>query len=110
MLKKLAKRIDKEIRTAEDYVEQAFLIKHKSPSTAELFASFADEHLVHCEKLLKEGKRLIDTKYAGVASDSVKEADEAWMEKYKHIWEWEYRIAMESVVELRNKLSMYRNM
>lgn len=109
MLKKLAKRINKELEQARDYIHQAYLVRDKSTQTAELFATLADEELIHAEKLLREGKRLVDSNKAYSYEKTTKtEAEEAWAEKCKVIWEWETRVAMEEVSECRRMLSAYR--
>lgn len=107
MLKKIAKRINKEIEQAADYCQQAMLVKHEASTTADLFATLSDEEIVHAKKLLREGQRLIDDKSIK-SYDKEAEHDEAYHEKCKHIWEWEYRIAMERIAEIEYKLSMYR--
>lgn len=109
MLKKIAKRIEKEIAQAEDYCHQAFIIKHNYSTTAELFVQLASEELVHAKKLLREGQKLIDDKALMPHDNNTKETDDVYYEKCKHIWEWEYRIAMERVSELEYKLNMYRS-
>ena len=110
MLKKLAKRIEKELAQAEDYAEQAFLVRHKSTTTADLFISLCGEEIEHAEKLLKEGQRLLSD-----SSSVMKYLDEESTEpivhdKCKTIWEWETRLAMDKVLELKYKLSQYRSM
>lgn len=110
MLKKLAKRIDKELRQAEDYCEQAYLVKHKSSETADLFTTLANEEIDHAKRLLKEGQRLITAKNV-MSYDKARETTETDHEKHCHvIWEWEHRMAMETISELEYKLSRYRSM
>ena len=111
MLKKLAKRIEWELKQADDYIEQAFLIRHKSANTADLFMSLCGEEVEHAEKLLKEGQRLL----TDMSGDMTRYLDEDAKEpiihdKCKAIWEWETRLALERVLELKYKLSQYRNM
>lgn len=108
MLKKLAKRINKEIAQAEDYCTQAMLIKHDSAATADLFVALAGEELTHAEKLLREGHRLIEDKALKTYEKEAMAADSDH-EKCKHIWEWENRIASECIAEIRYKLSLYRS-
>lgn len=111
MLKKLAKRIEKELEQAEDYCTQAMLVKHDSASTSELFAELSSEEIVHAEKLLREGQKLIDNKaMKSYDKDATTEHDEAHYEKCKHIWEWEHRTAMSRIAEIKYKLSMFRSM
>lgn len=108
MLKKIAKRIDKELRQAEDYVEQAYLIRDKSSQTADLFVMLAGEELEHAEKLLSEGARLIEadkTMYDEVES---KENDE-WKQHCAAIWSWEKRLANDCISECRYKIRLYKN-
>ena len=110
MLKKLAKRINWEIEQAEDYCEQAMLVKHKSAQVADLFATLSSEEIVHAEKLLKEGQRLVDDNKAYSYGEEVKDENEkAWHEKCKVIWEWEHRMAMDRISEIQYKLSLYRS-
>ena len=110
MLKKLAKRIEKELAQADDYIEQSYLVKHKSSETADLFMSLGAQEIEHAEKLLKEGRRLLDES----TSDKMKYLDEeketVVHEECKAIWEWETRLAMDKVLELKYKLSIYRSM
>lgn len=111
MLKKLAKRINKELEQAEDYCTQAMLVKSHSASTAELFATLSSEEIEHAEKLLREGHRLINEKaIKSYDKEHTDEHEEAHHEKCKHIWEWEHRIASERIAEIKYKLSMYRSM
>lgn len=113
MLKKLAKRIEKELAQAADYCEQATLIKHHHTKTADLFAELAAEEIVHAEKLLREGQRLVDEKsttYYDMSKMPKTEAETADHEKCKHIWEWEHRMAMDTISELKYKLSLFRNL
>ena len=117
MLKKLAKRIEKELTQAEDYIEQAFLVRHKSKSTADLFASLSGEEIEHAEKLLKEGQNLIADDTSEVRNYLYEDCnghdkDKVYEVKLKciDIWEWETRFAMERVLELKYKLSQYRSM
>lgn len=111
MLKKIAKRINKEIEQAEDYCEQAMLIKHEAASTADLFTQLSAEEITHAKKLLREGQRLIDDKQLkSYDKDEHSEYDTAHYEKCKVIWEWEHRLATERIAEIEYKLSMYRSM
>lgn len=111
MLKKIAKRINKELEQAEDYCTQAMLVKPHSASTSELFATLSSEEITHAEKLLREGQRLIDDKALKSYDKETKpEHEEAYHEKCKYIWEWEHRIASERIAEIKYKLSMYRSM
>lgn len=109
MLKKIAKRINKEINQAIDYMEQAFLVREKNSQVADLFATLSEEELVHAEKLIREGHRIIDSgKLSSYSSkDNIDNMDEHKM-KCKIIWEWEHRIAMEQISECRYKLSKYK--
>lgn len=114
MLKKIAKRINKELEQAEDYCTQAMLVKHDAPSTSDLFATLSSEEVIHAEKLLREGQRILDDKstksYSSTKSETESEADKEHHEKCKHIWEWETRIATERIAEIKYKLTMYRSM
>ena len=110
MLKKIAKRIEKEIAQARDYCQQAYLIKAKHPETSTLFLTLATEELDHAKRLLKEGERLINLKQVlpyehkdAVAIDTNNET-----EMCKHIWEWERRLANEEISELSYKISVFR--
>ena len=110
MLKKIAKRIEKEINQAQDYCQQALLIKHDASSTADLFTQLASEEITHAKKLLREGQRLIDDEQLKSYDDKNTTYDAAHYEKCKHIWEWEQRLAVERIAEVEYKLSMYRSM
>ena len=116
MLKKLAKRIQKEISQAEDYCTQAFLVKHKDETTAQLFVELAGEEIDHAKRLLKDGERLINQKSTHVrpyeiTAKSVTDTDaEEHLKKCKIIWEWEQRIAMETISEIMYKLSQFHSM
>lgn len=118
MLKKLAKRIQKEINQAEDYCMQAYLVKHHEPDTAQLFVELATEEIDHAKRLLKEGERLISAKSVHILPYETKEAIEKKIatdmdgeyRKCKTIWEWEQRIAMETISEIMYKLSQFRTM
>ena len=94
MLKKIAKRINKELEQAYDYCYQSMLVKHEHFSVADLFVQLSKEKVMHAKKLLKEGQRLVDDK---------NEHDE----KCVAIWEWETRLATERISEIEYKLSMY---
>lgn len=117
MLKKLAKRIECELKQADDYIEQAFLVKHKSKTTADLFASLCGEEIEHAEKLLREGQNLIADDVSEVRNYLYEDYDGRDKDKVNEvklkcidIWEWETRLAMERVLELKYKLSQYRSM
>lgn len=110
MLKKIAKRIEKELAQAEDYCEQAMLIKHDASETADLFATLSSEEIVHAKKLLREGHRLIDSKTLKSYDKTAPEYDAANYEKCKNIWEWEHRLATDHIAEIEYKLTMYRSM
>lgn len=110
MLKKIAKRVEKEINQAEDYCTQAMLIKHDCPSTADLFTQLSAEEITHAKKLLREGQRLIDDKQLKSYDKDVAESSDAHYEKCRVIWEWEHRIATERIADIEYKLSMYRSM
>ena len=111
MLKKVAKRVHKEITQAFDYMEQAYLVKDKNASLAELFAMLSEEELVHAEKLLREGKKIIDShsKYTYEKTEKTM-SDEEWEKKCQIIWEWESRLATEEISECRYKLSKFKSM
>ena len=110
MLKKLAKRIEKELIQAEDYIEQAFLIRHNSIETATLFLQLSVDELNHVEKLLKEGNRIIESNKSSMYYDkSTKiEDEEVYKEKCKIIWDWEYRTSMERVMDIKLKISYFK--
>lgn len=115
MLKKIAKRIEKELAQAEDYCEQSMLVKIKAPSLSELFATLSSEEIAHAEKLLREGQRMVDDKHDFTYGREIKsgegvESDEKWHERCKVIWEWEHRLAMDKIAEIKYKLQMYRGM
>ena len=111
MLKKIAKRIEMELKQAEDYAEQAFLVRHMSQNTADLFASLCGEEIEHAEKLVKEGQRLIansemsDTTRFSLDTES---KEQPTHDKCKIIWEWETRLAMDKILSIKYKLSQYR--
>lgn len=99
MLKKLAKRIHIECEQAEDYVQQALLLSEEHSHTADLFIELASEEIEHAEKLLKEGQRLVDEK--DVSDDET--------DYYKGIWDWETRMTMNKIPEIKYKISFYRS-
>lgn len=109
MLKKIAKRINKELAQAFDYMEQAYLVRDKSSSLADLFLSLSEEELVHAEKLLREGRKMVESHnvydYSKADRTDIKDEREV---KCKIIWEWETRIAMEQIAECRYKLSKFK--
>lgn len=110
MLKRLAKYVDKEIRQAQDYIEQAYIVKDDSPRTGDMFITLAEEELQHAEKILAEGKRIIDTtKVMSYNKDIKAEEIDHWDEKCKIIWEWEKRLASDYISTCRHKISMYKN-
>lgn len=118
MLKKLAKRIQKEINQAEDYCMQAFFVKHEDESTAKLFVELAGEEIDHAKKLLDAGVRLIESQNVHVLPYETRvnmknnvEMDMKYeFNKSKAIWDWEQRIAMETITEIQYKLSQFRTM
>lgn len=100
MLKKIAKRINKELAQAEDYVEQAFLVKDRYKHLADTFALLAKEEIQHAERLIKEGKMMYE----------MNTTDETMNEHKAHcktIWEWEMRLVNEEILKLNYKLSKY---
>ena len=112
MLKKIAKRITKEVEQAKDYVEQAYLIKHSHRELADLFISLASEELVHAEKLFRSGFTMISAKETGLymTNDAtVKDQSDAHFEKCKTIWEWENRLMSDTMAELKYKISMFKS-
>lgn len=114
MLKKIAKRINKELEQAEDYCTQAMLIHDDYTTVAELFADLSAEEIDHAKRLLKEGEKLITAKrgmsYSRTERTAVPQDTEKETEKCKAIWEWEHRIAMERISEIEYKLSKMRSM
>lgn len=118
MLKKLAKRIQKEINQAEDYCMQAYLVKHDEVETAQLFVELSRGEIDHAKKLLAEGVRLIKTQSIHVLPYETKEAMHqkvamditAEFNDCKKIWDWEQRIAMETITEIEYKLNQFRTM
>lgn len=109
MLKKIAKRINWELEQARDYMEQALLVKNENSQVADLFAMLAEEELVHAEKLLREGHRIIDAvKMTSYDRNEKTEDVNNYKEKCKIIWEWEHRLAVEQISECRYKLSKYK--
>lgn len=110
MLKKLAKRIEKELIQAEDYIEQAFLVKYKSVETANLFLQLSLDELGHVEKLLKEGNRIIESNKSSMYYDKAikSEDEEVYKEKCKIIWDWEYRTSTERVMDIKLKISYFK--
>lgn len=109
MLKKLAKRINKELEQARDYCEQAYLVKDKSRETSELFYTLSGEEINHAEKLIREGKRLVE-EHKVMSYDKDEIVDSEWHEKCKVIWEWERRIALEEILDIKYKLQKYKEM
>lgn len=103
MLKKLAKRVEKHLQFAEDYEEQAMLVKHDDNSVFETFLSLMSDEINHAERLLKEGQRIIETKKLKMYDGEVVDYDHC-----KIIWDWEYRVASERLTELRYKMSLVR--
>lgn len=111
MLKKIAKRVHKEITQAFDYMEQAFVTKDKNASLAELFAMLSEEELVHAEKLLREGKKVIESHSKYMYDKTEKSmSEEEWEKKCQAIWEWECRLATDEIGECRFKLSKFKSM
>lgn len=113
MLKKLAKRIDKELNLACDYVEQAMLVKHDHRELADLFMSLAAERTEDIEKMYRVGFNLIDQKddnvYSRPQSQSERERSKySQFEEAKTIWDWEYRISNEKVSDLKQKIQNYK--
>ena len=94
MLKKLAKRITKEVHQAQDYVEQAFIVKSSAPTIADLFIELAKDNIRHAEKMFDIGKE-----HAEKHTDA----------QHKEIWQWEYRLMMEDIVEVKNKIMHFRS-
>lgn len=113
MLKKIAKRINKELEQARDYIDQAYLIKNKSPETADLFVTLSKEELDHAKRLLRRGQDIVNAEpnMASMYDKSAKtEVDQHWHEKCKAIWEWETRLAMEDYADIEYRISQYRSM
>lgn len=109
MLKKIAKRLHKEIMQANDYMEQAFIVKEKCISLADTFATLSEEELVHAEKLIREGRKLVDSHGVYSYNKSDKSlTDEEWQKKCEIIWDWQCRLAIEEINECRFKLSKYK--
>lgn len=94
MLKKLAKRITKEVRQAEDYIEQAFIVRTECPSIADLFIDLAKEEIRHAEKLFDAGHD-----YAAKHKDAT----------HTEIWKWEHRLMMDDILDAKHKISNYRS-
>ena len=109
MLKKLAKRIEMELKQADDYIEQAYLVKHKSSMTADLFLLLSSEEIEHAEKLLKEGQRLVNESSSDYKYLDETSKEDTSIDKCKVIWEWETRLAMDKVLEIKYKISTYRS-
>lgn len=109
MLKKIAKRIMKEVEQAKDYVEQGYLVKHTHRDLADLFISLAGEEIEHAERLLKAGFNAIDEKKPSLYTkdEGEKENDEHF-EKCKVMWDWTYRFVNDTIVELKYKISNYK--
>lgn len=110
MLKKLAKRIEKELAQAEDYCEQAYLVMNDYPATAEVFCTLCTEELQHAETLLKEGQRLVDGNKLKHMTKT--EEDETSTEEHdcKVIWKWEHRTAMNRILEIKYKVNQFRTL
>ena len=100
-----------DVGISEALAERDAEIARLSANTADLFMSLCDEEVEHAEKLLKEGQRLLTDMPSDITRYLDEEAKEPIVhDKCKAIWEWETRLAMERVLELKYKLSQYRNM
>lgn len=111
MLKKIAKRIHKEIIQANDYMEQAFIIKDKNISLANMFAMLSEEELVHAEKLMREGKKVVESHniHSYNKKNETEHTDDSdWQKKCEAVWEWECHFANEAISECRYKLSKFK--
>lgn len=119
MLKKLAKRIEKEISQAEDYCQQAYLVKHEDEKTAKLFIDLCTEEIDHAKRLFAEGERLIDSRNPHVLPYEIKmnlEKSNVAMDMDTHfkeckaIWKWEQRTGMERIAEILYRVSQFQSM
>ena len=63
MLKKLIKRIEWELKQAEDYLEQACIVKDDYPNVSELFLTLSRQEIVNAEKLMKAGDDCIEREH-----------------------------------------------
>lgn len=112
MLKKIAKRITKEVEQAKDYIEQAYMIKYEHREVADLFITLASEEIVHAERLLKAGFNMImtkDTDLYVMSENKPKDMTDSHFEKCKAIWDWENRLMGEEIAALKYKISNYKN-
>lgn len=118
MLKKLAKRIEKEINQAEDYCTQAFLVKHEDEKTAKLFIELCTEEIDHAKRLFADGERLINSGSPHVLPYEVKMNLEknvamdmdAHIRECKAVWKWEQRTGMERIAEIMYRVSQFQSM
>lgn len=114
MLKKLAKRINKELDMACDYVEQANLLKYEHRDVADLFISLAGEKVEDIDRLYRAGYSMIEQKKDGIYSRQSNTQERESSNKSSHfdeaktIWDWEYRISSEKLQELKQKISNYK--
>jgi Mn-containing catalase len=95
MLKKILKRLEWEISQAQDYIDQAFMVKSENHSLAELFIELGKEEIVHAEKLMREGNTIIS---------NLKEHDD-----FVHVWKWIYHKNVECINDLNVKINRYRS-
>ena len=95
MLKKILKRIDKEIEAAKDYVDQAFKVKNDRHSLSDLFIELAKEEIIHAEKLIKEGNSIMS---------SLTEPDE-----FIPVWKWMCHKNTGCINDLNVKINHYRS-
>ena len=94
MLKKIIKRIDKELEQACDYIDQAFKVKHECLTLSELFLELAREEVNHAERLMKEGHSLANTKMAE--------------DEFLSVWKWMVTKYTEKINDLTVKMNRYR--
>lgn len=95
MLKKIIKRIEKELDQACDYTEQAFKVKHDCLTLGDLFLELAKEEVNHAERLMKEGHSLASTKMSE--------------DEFIPVWKWMITKYNEKINDLNVKMNRYRS-
>lgn len=115
MLKKLAKRINKEMNMACDYMDQAMLLKYEDREMADAFVALASERADDIERMYRLGFNHIEQKKGNdnYSRSSTRETEDAEAKKLKYdeaktIWDWEYRISNEKLQELKHKITNYK--
>lgn len=102
MLKTIAKHIEAELNTAQNYCKEAMLMKSIYPTVSQLLIGLSADELNHAKKLMREGQRLVDDKTSKLYTGH--DSDEKYIEKCKHIWEWEHQLATEKIAQIEHDI------